>query len=664
MFLEHKWINALDVKRRLMINIASLIVLALTIVFQVYNPFDPFGLFKDVVKDGPPITNLTDVLTVFLGLDYLTIFLVITVVSVNIFILMTFWDVEQKRERKCFFGMVFAFCYILAVSTSLFCFRLWSSDSAGHLLYVNKLVDDPSWVPVGWIDGVLEYGFFFYHHLFAFLVRAFNADAHALFLFVPQFITLTIYFIGIYFILFSKEPLVNASSRRKSWIFVIVVLYQVSNYPFSFSFSFMTPFHFVLSLTPLVVYCSATRLNLKKLACLAFLVILGVGSHVYGYFLFVIIGIGFLATLFSRNQGNKTIRGTWLRSLLLIILTILALVVLGTCPESFFSLVDALPITIDDDFFNGGGLTIFLLNPDMFNSITTFAGRMMLLVLYFGPIFSALVKNQLVYYRSYKKNDSRNIQDYKLHIFADLFAPFLLLSLFFGGTTYSLSRIIPFASFIYFMLFFKDLDKNHIKSLFLKIFSGIAGFTRKVVNRVANVQAETRSKKIVNRVTKITNLMVILCLSTLVILPFSVSSNPRPYSQAQYQGIEWLEANTPEDAIITTYYKFHFLVEAMSNRRSDYYCGPLFDVELSSNTSRRVQWFYSWANHSFGGYAQDIPVYIFIDVDENVNYILSGTLNGTRAGVGLSFILPVIQNSSFFELDYERDTILIYRIVP
>ena len=131
-----KGVKHLNLKQKIALNSLFLVILIFSFYFQIFNPFDPIGIFANLppVWKGTTISNPMALFQIFFKLNYFSIFIIVALILINIISLLKLWRLNQKEERRWFFIMAFILSYIIAISPSIYCFRLWSEDSAYHLV--------------------------------------------------------------------------------------------------------------------------------------------------------------------------------------------------------------------------------------------------------------------------------------------------------------------------------------------------------------------------------------------------------------------------------------------------------------------------------------------------------------------------------------------------
>ena len=269
-----------------------------------------------------------------------------------------------------------------------------------------------------------------------------NIDPHTLFLFFPQFIELLIFYCGIFALLFSKSPIINATQEKKKFIFLLVLFN-----PFEIiTFSYMAPFNLIVAFAPIVVFISFNITTKRYISFLVIIIFISIGAHIYGLFFIVLVLICFITSIMASLQKNRQITLTWILSIIIILLTlgllafpkllaILLKFILTTLSFSSSSINQFL-----NSFLSGGILFNYYLN-----IVSVFSyWKIIEMVSYFGPVFYIIVSNQLYYYRCFKNKSKFHEKNNLIRFFADCFLPFICLGLFYGYDQLSLYRMAAF----------------------------------------------------------------------------------------------------------------------------------------------------------------------------------------------------------------------------
>ncbi|UYP48018.1 hypothetical protein NEF87_004303 [Candidatus Lokiarchaeum ossiferum] len=609
-------------------------------ISNMYNPFDTFGLMSSI----PPFSEKISDISIFLkilkttlsSLSIAKIILIFWILFIN-FMSLFLWDLNIKEEKILYFFFTYILYFVIIVSPSIFSMKFWSTDSAYHLLLVKKLATNLNYTTGNY------YGNFLFHKFFALLSILFHIEIyqmHNIFLFLPQFIMSLTFFIGLYFLMFSHNSIFDFSINKKKEFFFLLILFH----PFLiFNFSFMAPFCFVLSFSPLIFYLSINYKKSLNILLLSLIILICICSHIFGFFYIIISLIIMISSQIFHCKNKNNLILAWKINVIFICLSLLLLFFMNNLillVESIFSNIFADSRTLSrfiQSFGTSGVLKEYYFK---FESVfSTF--KLFEFIIRLGPIFFIIVNNQFYYYKNYKNKNKLNRKSDIFRIFTDFFFPFIILSLFYGYVS-SFDRIIIMVIIIYYILFLENINvKIFIRKIDVIISRIFSKFQQKWNEIFKKRYDEKKIKNI--RYTQYFAICLLLMLFTNMLY-----IQNRPYSDAQYESINWIASHTPSDSTIITNHKFNYLVEALSSRNSTYYCRDLFNNETDEN--QRIEDYLNL-------YVSNGTLFLLLDINPYYNFLLE-TRNHTR--IGLNVIIPIIENSTYFQLLYNQSEILIY----
>ncbi len=615
----------------------------LTTLFGIYNPFDPFYLWKTLppLQGSDGLTSFNEIIFAIFKINIFNLLISLSVIIVNIYLLFTLWNFEQKKERLFFFIMTFLLLYAFSISPNLYTFRLWSTDSAFHLSLINKFKQVSNYIPP---KVYYQYGNFLYHKFFAHISNCFNINSHTLLLFLPQLLTNTIFFIGLYLLLFSKNNQLFELINDKRRIFVIIL-----SHPLLLRYmSIPAPFNLVLAFAPLVIYFSLNIFEAHIYSLLLFLTIyLTINIHVYGYF-YILVSIQsvFVLILFKYHITSNNITSFLLISNLSILITLIFLIFPSLLINMFITVFNMIPgetnifIKITGSLDYGGKmLNYYFQIYSLYSYLKIFE-----LILYFGPVLYIIVHNQYCYYKIYfNKKCSSKVNG--LRLFCDVFFPSVILGYFFGEEL-AFQRMTLFSIFIYYILFLNEIIPK-IKRFLRKVLH----WFRKTVFREQYKVININKIKIFNKKLKIKeNIFYVSVIIIMLLLPFIQS---HPYSSTQYHALEWIKNNTPHDStILTCANNFDSLTNAITGRVATGYSWILFDNDSKYDEEYRI-------NEYIERFVDGKYLYLLLYFDRGHIYY---TINADRMRVEAFFIHQYISNSSNFHLVYTNPNTEIYQI--
>jgi len=629
------------IKNRLLIikvgsNLLLLILLAIITFVGIYNPFDPFDLWKSLptLVGSEGLENLNQLLYAIKEINFFYVTISLLTIFSTIFVIIICWDLNLKIERILFFMFTFILFYLLTILPSLFTLRLWSSDSAYHLLIVNHIIKDSNYKTINF-----QYGNFYYHKFLAFVSNKTQITAHNLFLFFPQLLMCIIYFLGLYLLLFSKKSYVSISTIKsgnysRKVLFLIVLLH-----PFLLkAWSFSSPFTFILSFSPLFVYISSKVTEKWYFLCIMISIyIFLIQIHIYAYFFIVLAFVIIIAKIIYYYTLKKKIVLIGFLNIFPILISIIIFVFPVIVKKIlafilYFILFNNQNTLLGDDSIMFGGI---MLNY-YFKIYSLYSyGKILEILIYFGPVIYVTINNQVTYLKAYYKKQIPNYISYR--IICDVSFPFIILSNFYSISSFNLNRISYFYIFFYYILFsllFRDKLNRFM-------------FFHKLSKSLFNIKLV---KKIFQKDISFKLLLASFILYILIITPFIQN---HPYSETQYAGIYWIKEKTPvESTILTSANNFNSLTEALSGRKSIGYCWLLFSNETIYNETELITLFIS-------KYCNMSDLFLFLYFDKGQEFYMRG-MDGL---VYLPSILSHIRNSHFYKLVYQNTNSEIYKVV-
>ena len=193
----------------------------------------------------------------------------------------------RKEKNKIFLLVTYFTGLILILGPSIYSMRLFSSDSATHLYFVKNIVNLKPF------DFFFQYIGYFYHILIAAICFLIPMENHDVFLFIPQTLAFTIYFIGVNKLL---GLILEKERKYSNQILLVIVFFPL----FLKGFSFAAPFTFLIALVPLLFY-NLLLPNRKNLLFASIIIVFGSFSHIFGFLFLLFAAIIRLMVLASEN---------------------------------------------------------------------------------------------------------------------------------------------------------------------------------------------------------------------------------------------------------------------------------------------------------------------------------------------------------------------------
>jgi len=619
---------------KIAVNVFFIVLLFIICYLKIYNPFDPLNLKENLPPINEGLNSFDEIKSALKNINYLFVFITIAVLLCNIFVLLHFWKIKRRKEKLLFIIATYLLYYLISISPSIFSFRLWSSDSAYHLLIVNNFKKNLDYHPSNF-----QYGCFFYHKLCANISSFFNIDTHTLFLFFPQFLTTIIYFSGLYMLIFSKKNIVNSSNYRKKIMFIFVLFNPLTFYLWG-SFK---PFSFVLAFAPLVIHLTLhlfeNLMNSLILICIMIIVLI---SHIFGFWYFLIIFQTILAkilfNIYKRKRKFYLIPVVSIGNFIFTLLCIIFPEIMFFFIKGLFYLFPFKNVVIQrfkDDFFVYGGKisSVYF----QFFSLYSYL-KFFMFFLFFGPVIYSILKNLYKTIRFYSVAEFEN--NSQLRILVNIFIPSTVLGYFFGSYDLSLYRLSFFTIFLYYIVFLVDIYPNCMLK-FIK------------VKKILNINVKKINFTNFNISKKVKRDLLITILVLLLILPVFIDK--KAFTATQYQAIKWIQDNTPENStILTSTDKLNSLTEALSGRKSICYSWKIFDSNTSNIDEKKI------LSDFIKEFCNGSELYIFLYFDEGFTYKVFSYNNGI---IDAYYIKNFISNSSSYSLIYYNQNSEIYHAI-
>ncbi|NHJ25033.1 MAG: hypothetical protein EAX89_10680 [Candidatus Lokiarchaeota archaeon] len=507
-----------------------------------------------------------------------------------------------------FFILTFMCGVIIVISPSLFTTRLFSSDSAIHLFIIKKIILNSS------IPEYVQYMNFTYHRLIALVTSLTKSDPYYIILYLPQLVTFSLYYTGIYLILFRSKTL-NTKYRKNLLTFLIFNPFIL------FNFSYFAPFSLLISVSPLLFYLTSHEGNLtwkKETLFTAAIMLLTITSHIFGYF---IIGLG-LFLIFLMIILGRMDHLTYKKILVAIYMTIaLAITFILTWNQVMEILLPILPFSSTIKLYftlyslEGGELINFF----RYNTIYALLFRLIQLF----PIVFSFIYNQIYYFIKIRSKSKLELNYLTyLRICSDLLFSIFLISLFIG---YNLRffRMVVIIYFIYVMLSIIDL--------FL------------IIERLFSLNAENYKFNTKTKWISFTLLALILAITTS--LTFETQS---PYSSSVYTTLKWTNENLPNNSkFLTSSHLLKLIYGLTSYSGTDKYWA-LFGNEIVTPSFESVSYFLNdWIGLDFN-------VYLLLSFNDSSDEPISNNVEK---------LYSIAENSDFFEHMFSDSGVYLYKII-
>jgi hypothetical protein len=576
--------------------------------------------------------------TSFKVIEILGIILTFLILFFMFFIILSF-RFDKLDEKILYFFFTFLIGYIIIIGPGLTLGGLFNNDSFLHLYIVKKFIIEEE-------TGVFfTYGDFFLHRFFAYLSQFSGIDPHFYFLYLVQFLFFTIYFIGIYLIIFN---LLDLEPPFKQFIFLILIFFP--NY--LFQNSAFHPFYFLTSLMPIVIYLTL-KINLKNSVILIIICFLAIQSHVYGQFI-PIISIGLLIIKFILVKYIIVINDEIKYMNLIVIIwlfygfSILLILVPNIIKEIIVFLpIDPLVKSVLTRGIDSGGATtsensgaVPLVHSIFSFSNKRFFGVLEIIIdwsLFYVPLFSTIIMNQLFYLKSIKEKVHRINNLFYLRIYCDLYFFFFIISLAYGADFF-LERTILLVFFSYIIISFNNL-LNLAEIIKNKLSRTIPYF------RQNNIFSKENLKFI-----------IILLIITFSFIPFTNYRNDTIVSR--YDAIDWIKDNILENSIIlASISRLNHVIKGMTNLDTISDSSDLFNLNLN-DTIAINQFLSNFSNQN---------VYIILDKIDDLKLDIVWTGNpcvGSNINcISIKNTLNIMMTSDHYNILYNNTEILIFNLI-
>ncbi len=602
-----------------------LILYIIGLKFSIINPFD-MGTYL-----------LTGVDTSIIGIIFSYIVYIIITFTIFYLIKLSF---SHEIKIKVVLFYLFIFGYLIRISISLYQELLFNPDSASHLFIIRKIMIEGYSAD---FDPYISqaYTLKFFHIFFAILSSLTGINPHLLIRFIPQLIYFSFFFIGLYKWIFDY---LKIKSKKGMYIFVLVLFH-----PFNYVLlqSYMGPFYFVISLTPLILYFIFTiskKNSIKNIIYIVLLSFFTIASHILGILLFFYILIAIIIRkFFIRNLDSNVNSGlkphlfnikNYLK-LIWIVMVIFAVIILFKDIFTDFlrillELVSLDELIINKILYNRLNLNI---GPIFFNSPYLSYNLLRNSFHVYSIIFTFICNNLYYIWTIKKKRVFERNQLNSLRLLHDFSFPFIVLSWFFGISV----ELVRFVMYIYFICYFFTIF------YLLKMIKWLEKFI------------QLKCKKMIFSVKwKNMDIAFFIFLFISIIIPFAGSMRPY-YRNAHYETMDWINLNLPEDSLFLTDRDLQRLVSGLTLRDAIFDSGVLFDENYSNDEELRIISFMRPLNIS--------SILLLIDL-QTLESSKNHTIYYSEFPTPLVDIggINYLEHSSYYNLLYNQSDILIYQL--
>jgi len=608
--------------QKVSLNISSLFILIFTFLLGISNPFWYYLLAK----------SFSEVILFFIS----------GIVIIFNFIVLFSFRMNNKREKYYFILFSYLICIVFVLGPSIVSNGLFNNDSFYHLYIVKKILINQDF------PRTFVYTGYFLHYLIVEVAKLLSSSPHDIFLFFPQFLSFTLFFIGIYLFIFTMELKgLNSVENSRKMIFLLTLFLPRH----IFQNAAFHPFYFVVSLMPLIFYLTL-HLNLNKFLLLSSLIFIACNTHIFGlaviFFIFILVLLKVLLDSHFLVKYSSVLVLVWLWY-------VVSIIILFLMPLLIEFLSSVLPLNSE---FESVLISGFMSRGAVFSTITAAIVPFHYIflkfyslktvfdwLLFYMPFFLVIIYNQLYYYNNYKKGVivEKN-KFFVLQQACDYYFVIFFVNLLYG-TDLHFERLLILIYFLYFIM-----SCIFILICIRKFIETMKCARYRMGKRVLRLQIGRFFK------SSYLNAIFLIVLVCFCLLPFVHYRYDT--IKARYEVCSWINEELPDNStFLASKLLLSNVINGLTLREANYYCNNLFNTSIEERI--RISHFLN--NSLF----LNKSVYIVLDIletDVDTVWIGNPSVGSAKNHLSLINAVHIMNSSEFFLLRYEKNSILVYEL--